>query len=123
MAALPALAPARARSRTSSGAPAGPPRKALPKARHAGECVELEQLPNIGPALAQDLRRIGIAAPSALRDADGYQLYRRLCEATGARQDPCVLDTFLAITDFMRGAAPAPWWHYTADRKLRYRDL
>jgi hypothetical protein len=30
-----------------------------------------------------------------------------------------VLDTLLAVTDFMRGAPPAPWWHYTAERKRR----
>lgn len=100
-----------------------PASKGLPKARHAGECIELEQLPNIGPSLAQDLRSIGIATPAALREADGFQLYRQLCEASGARQDPCVLDTFLAITDFMRGAAPAPWWTYTAGRKQRFPDL
>lgn len=100
-----------------------PASRGLPKARHAGECVELEQLPNIGPSLAQDLRSIGITNPAALREADGFQLYRRLCEATGTRHDPCVLDTFLAITDFMRGAGPAPWWTYTADRKLRFPNL
>ena len=26
----------------------------------------------------------------------------------------------MAATDFMRGAAPTPWWHYTAQRKLVY---
>jgi hypothetical protein len=26
----------------------------------------------------------------------------------------------MAATDFMRGAAPAPWWHYTAQRKQVY---
>jgi hypothetical protein len=31
-----------------------------------------------------------------------------------------VLDTFMAATDFMRGAAPSPWWHYTARRKAVY---
>ncbi|MBE2243808.1 MAG: mitomycin resistance protein, partial [Burkholderiaceae bacterium] len=28
--------------------------------------------------------------------------------------------TFLAITDFMRGAPPAPWWTYTPLRKQRF---
>jgi hypothetical protein len=93
------------------------PRPAGAKARCAAECRELEQLPNIGPSLAADLRLIGITEPGALREADGLALYRRLCEATGRRQDPCVLDTFLAITDFMRGAPPSPWWRYTAQRK------
>ena len=95
----------------------GRSRQAVTKARCAAECRELEQLPNIGPSLAADLRLIGITEPGALREADGLALYRRLCEATGRRQDPCVLDTFLAITDFMRGAPPSPWWRYTARRK------
>jgi hypothetical protein len=34
-----------------------------------------------------------------------------------------VLDTFMAATDFMTGAAPKPWWHYTARRKLVYGGL
>ena len=35
-----------------------------PKAPSAAECMRLEQLPNIGPALAADLRLIGIEHPS-----------------------------------------------------------
>jgi hypothetical protein len=31
-----------------------------------------------------------------------------------------VLDTFLAATDFMRGAPARPWWTYTAARKAAY---
>ena len=91
-----------------------------PKAKCADECERLEQLPNIGPSLAADLRRIGIARPGELRGQDPLVLYRRLCEATGQRQDPCVLDTFMAVVDFMRGAAAAPWWKYTAERKATF---
>ena len=91
-----------------------------PKAANAAECRTLEQLPNVGPALAADLRAIGIAEPAQLVQADAWQLYRRLCEATGQRQDPCVLDTFLAVTEFMRGGPPAPWWAYTARRKAEF---
>jgi Pathogenicity locus len=91
-----------------------------PKAARADDCQALEQLPNIGPALAAELRRLGIRHPGELRSRDPFQLYQALCQATGKRQDPCVLDTFMAATDFMRGAAPAPWWHYTAQRKQVY---
>jgi hypothetical protein len=90
------------------------------KARTAAECEALEQLPNIGPSLAADLRAIGIAHPRELATRDPFALYRSLCACTGKRQDPCVLDTFMAITDFMRGAAAAPWWAYTAQRKQRF---
>ncbi len=91
-----------------------------PKAASAAECHTLEQLPNIGPALAQDLRLIGIEHPGDLRGKDAFVLYMKLCAATGQRQDPCVLDTFMAATDFMRGAQAAPWWHYTPQRKALF---
>ena len=94
-----------------------------PKATSAAECHALEQLPNIGPSLAENLRSIGIHRPADLRGKDAFVLYQKLCAATGQRQDPCVLDTFMAITDFMRGGAPAPWWRYTAQRKVLYGSV
>ena len=101
-----------------------PPRALAPrKARHADECERLEQLPNIGPSIAADLRRIGVSAPAELVDRDAFQLYLQLCRATGKRQDPCVLDTFIAAVDFMRGAEPRPWWAYTSARKAQYGTL
>jgi hypothetical protein len=90
------------------------------KARNAAECELLEQLPNIGPSLAADLRLLGIAHPRELASKDAFVLYQSLCATTGQRQDPCVLDTFMAATDFMRGAQALPWWHYTAQRKVVY---
>lgn len=91
-----------------------------PKAANPAECRVLEQLPNIGPMLAADLRAIGIQHPMQLRGKDAFVLYQKLCAATGQRHDPCVLDTFMAATDFMAGAPPAPWWHYTAQRKALF---
>ena len=96
---------------------------ALQKARTAAECEALEQLPNIGAALAADLRAIGIVHPRELATRDPFVLYQTLCAHTGQRQDPCVLDTFMAVTDFMRGAAAAPWWKYTAQRKLLFGSV
>ena len=90
------------------------------KATTADDCTALEQLPNIGPALAADLRRIGIESPCELRGKDAFALYQRLCAVTHQRHDPCVLDTFMAATDFMQGAQAAPWWRYTAQRKARF---
>ncbi len=95
---------------------APPPRKA----RSAGECQQLEQLPNIGPSIAADLRLLGVQHPQDLAGRDAFQLYQALCQTTGRRQDPCVLDTFMAATHFMGGAAPRPWWEYTAQRKAQF---
>lgn len=77
----------------------------------------LTDLPNIGPAMARDLRRIGIHQPSQLVGRSPYELYARLCEVTGFRQDPCVLDVFISVTRFMAGDLPRPWWAYTGERK------
>ena len=102
------------------GARVSPSTVKSPKAPSAGSCQRLEDLPNIGPAMAADLRAMGITHPRELAHRDAFVLYQSLCALSGKRQDPCVLDTFMAATDFMRGAAPAPWWSYTAQRKLLY---
>ena len=108
-------------SRDMPAATRRPPKAPTPrKARSADECEQLEQLPNIGPSIAADLRLLGVGHPRELAGRDPLVLYRALCNATGKRQDPCVLDTFMAATHFMSGAAPRPWWDYTAERKQRY---
>jgi len=108
-----------------AGSPRVAPRASVkaPKAATADDCQALEQLPNVGPAMAADLRLLGIEAPQALKGRDPLQLYRALCSATGQRHDPCVLDTLLAVVDFMNGAPPAPWWAYTPQRKAMVGQL
>jgi hypothetical protein len=91
--------------------------RAVVKAARAEDCREFEQIPNIGAAMARALRGLGLQHPSDLRGQDAHALYLRLCEASGVRQDPCVLDTCLAVADFMDGAPAQPWWHYTEVRK------
>lgn len=93
------------------------------KCRHADACEALEQLPNIGPAMAADLRLLGIHRPAELKTRDALSLYQALCHQTGQRHDPCVLDTFMSAIDFMQGAPARPWWHYTAQRKLEFPDI
>jgi hypothetical protein len=90
------------------------------KARNARAAQSLEQIPNIGRSIAADLRSIGIQTPRDLIGRDPQQLYQRLCRRTGTRQDPCVLDTFIAAVRFMEGAPPRPWWHYTSQRKKSF---
>ena len=83
--------------------------------------VKLTDLPNIGKSLAKDLELIGIDTPEKLEGKDPYELYQKLCEITGNRHDPCVLDVFMSITDFMNGGDPKEWWAYTAERKEKYK--
>lgn len=95
----------------------------MAKAAHADDCVRLDQIPNIGPAMVADLRLLGIERPAQLQGRDAFVLYQQLCAISGERQDPCVLDTLMAAVDFMRGAPARPWWHYTAERKLVYGQV
>ena len=81
------------------------------------EVARLEDIPNVGPAVAGDLRQLGIMSPAGLPGRDPYALYDELCRITGHRHDPCVLDTFIAAVRYMEGAPKRPWWKYTAERK------
>ncbi len=81
------------------------------------EITSLEDIPNIGPSIAADLRQLGINAPDELRGRDPYAMYDDLCRLTGHHHDPCLLDTFIAAVRFMEGAPKNPWWKYTAERK------
>ncbi|MBW3531125.1 helix-hairpin-helix domain-containing protein [Shewanella sp. SM72] len=81
------------------------------------EVKQLTDLPNIGKACAADLRLLGIDKPEQLLDRNPYELYQTLCDKTGQRHDPCMLDVFISITRFMAGEDPKPWWFYTDERK------
>jgi nucleotidyltransferase/DNA polymerase involved in DNA repair len=79
--------------------------------------TELRALPNIGPAIAEKLMRLGIERPDDLRGLDPEQLYHRLCALDGQRHDLCLLDTFVAAVDHANGAPARPWWYYSRQRK------
>jgi hypothetical protein len=79
--------------------------------------TELEQLPNVGPAVAADFRLLGVARPEDLIGRDPYAMFDELCRRTEQRHDPCLLDTFIAAVRFMGGEPARPWWAYTAQRK------
>ena len=82
----------------------------------------LTDLPNIGPSIADDLRAVGILAPLDLVGKNPLELYDRLNEVTGKRHDPCVLDVFMSVTDYMAGSDAQPWWAYTKERKKLLAD-
>ena len=84
---------------------------------------KFSDLPNIGPAAAKDFQLLGFNTPSELKGADPLELYNALSHITGTYQDPCVLDVFISVTDFLNGNPPKPWWHFTHHRKQRYGDL
>lgn len=87
------------------------------KAKNLSEAKTLLDLPNVGPATARDLIRLGIRRPLDLKGREPRQLYDELCHLSGVRQDPCVFDVFAAAIDFVEGAPARPWWHYSSRRK------
>ncbi len=75
----------------------------------------LDELPNIGKAIAADLHLIGIDHPEKLMEP--FRMYEDLCAATGKKHDPCMIDVFMSAVHFMEGGEPRPWWSFTVERK------
>jgi hypothetical protein len=63
--------------------------------------TRLEEIPNIGPSLAEDLRLVGISHPQDLIGRDPYEMYEELCQKTGARHDPCVIDALYLLNKLL----------------------
>ena len=78
---------------------------------------KFQDLPNVGPACAGDLEKLGFLEPNDLKGQDAYLMHKQLERLTMTRQDPCVIDVFLSIVHFMNGKPAKPWWHYTEERK------
>jgi len=75
--------------------------------------VKLRDIPNIGKASEQDLLLIGITTPDQLKGQDPVAMYDKLCQFTGTRHDPCVLDVFAAAVHYIETAESLPWWKFT----------
>jgi hypothetical protein len=79
----------------------------------------LQTIPNVGPAMAGDLLRLGIGCPAELVGQDPEDLYERLCRLDSTRHDPCVRDVFAAAVAYAEGGPAQPWWVYSRQRKAR----
>jgi hypothetical protein len=84
---------------------------------------KLTDLAGIGPKMLADLQALGVQNVDQLKKQDGLKLYRRLCELTGVRQDPCVEDTFVcAVAQARNPNLPAEqrlWWYWSRVRRER----
>ena len=76
-------------------------------------------VPNVGPATALDLVRLGIFEPKALKKQHADAMYAKLCKIDGVRHDPCVIDVFESLVAYANGAPARPWWFYTPLRTGR----
>ncbi len=93
------------------------------KAKSHREVRRFSDIPNIGPAMIRDFQRLGLRTPADLKKKDTLALYKKMCRISGSRQDPCVLDTYMAAIDFMNGVPAKPWWSYTKARKAQYPEI
>jgi hypothetical protein len=82
----------------------------------ADRADELQQIPGVGPALARDLRLIGIEKVADLRGRDPEELYRRLERRVEHHVDRCVLYVFRSSVYFVGHTSPDPeltrWWSW-----------
>lgn len=80
----------------------------------------LESVPGIGPSLAGDLRRLGVARVKDLKRRSPEALYRKLCALDGP-QDRCVLYAFRCAVHYAstdrREPALLKWWNWTDEKK------
>ncbi|PID28397.1 MAG: mitomycin resistance protein [Candidatus Cloacimonadota bacterium] len=87
------------------------------KDKNKGAVSVLEDLPNVGKAIADRLRQIDIDHPRKLSGKDPFNMYDELCKATGQRHDPCVIDVFMSAVYFMETGKVLPWHKFTEERK------
>jgi Pathogenicity locus len=77
---------------------------------------ELRRIPGVGPALAGDLRLLGIEKVADLSGRDPEQLYRDLEQRAGHHVDRCVLYVFRCPVYFAEQRQPDPeltrWWSW-----------
>ena len=77
----------------------------------------LQKIPNVGPATAEDLIRLGIKRIEDLAGRDPDEMYIELCRKDGVRHDICVRDVFAAAVSYAKGEPARPWWHFSRERK------
>lgn len=77
---------------------------------------ELQLIPGIGKAMAEDLYNLGYRRVVDLKNQDPNKMYYNLCKLEGFRLDPCVLYTFKCAVYFATESKPDPnllkWWSW-----------
>jgi hypothetical protein len=81
--------------------------------------AHLQGIPNVGPRMAEDLFKLGIARLRDVAGRDPDEMYHELCALDAKRHDPCVRDVFAAVVTYTEGGPARPWWEFTPQRKER----
>ena len=89
-------------------------------AKAAATIRKLSDLSGIGKAMLVDFEQLGVASVAQLARCEAGELYVRMCEISGSRQDPCVYDTYRCATEPARNPDLAPdkrnWWYWSRRR-------
>ena len=82
---------------------------------------KLQDLISVGPAMLHDFELLGIRDVPTLAQQNPHEMYERLCEVTGQKQDICCLDVFHAAVAQARNPLLPPeqsvWWYWSRKRK------
>ena len=76
----------------------------------------LQQIPGVGPKLAQKFHDIGIKRISDLKGKEPEELYSQMCARQGVQIDRCVLYVCRSSVYFAETKNPDPeklkWWYW-----------
>lgn len=76
----------------------------------------LQEIPNVGPAVARRLAELGFDGAASLRGQDPEELFARTQAARGGPEDPCLLDTYRAVVAFADTGDTRPWHAFSRER-------
>lgn len=76
----------------------------------------LQEIPGVGPSIAQDLEDLGIEKVSNLRGRDPQRMYDEQCQQKGVQVDRCVLYVFRCAVYYANNTVHDPellkWWNW-----------
>jgi hypothetical protein len=81
--------------------------------------ARLQEIPNVGPSMAEDLLKLGVSRLEDAAGRDPDEMYHELCALDAKEHDPCVRDVFAAVVSHAEGHPARPWWEFTPERKAR----
>lgn len=86
---------------------------------------DLQEVPGVGPSIAQDLHDLGLRTVGDLAGRDPEELYESLCRLRGGHIDRCVLYVFRCATYFASNSVHDPellkWWNWRSEQPARRR--
>lgn len=88
----------------------------MTKTRRSSTTEELQNIPGVGPSIAQDLNDLGYRRVAQLRGADPEQMYRKLCTLRGEHIDRCMLYVLRCAVYYASNSVHDPerlkWWNW-----------